>query len=83
MVRQFLFLEPVSLSVLSQHRVEAPYGVAGGAVGSLGRQVVTRSDGAEQELNGIDGCEIEPGDRLRLETPGGGGWGAEEIEGTE
>lgn len=82
-VRQFLFLEPVSLSLLSQHRVEAPYGVAGGGAGSLGRQVVTRSDGGEQELNGIDGCEIEPGDRLLLETPGGGGWGSEEIEETE
>jgi len=82
-VRQFLFLEPVSLSILSQHRVEAPYGVAGGRAGSLGRQVVTRSGGGEVKLQGIDGCEIEPGDRLLLETPGGGGWGVEETEEAE
>ena len=82
-VRQFLFLEPVSLSVLSQHRVEAPYGAAGGRPGALGRQVVMRSSGEEQSLSGIDGCEIEPGDRLLLETPGGGGWGKVEIEDAE
>lgn len=82
-VRQFLFLQPVSLSILSQHRVEAPYGVAGGRAGSLGRQVVRRSGGGEVELQGIDGCEIEPGDRLVLETPGGGGWGVEETEEAE
>jgi 5-oxoprolinase (ATP-hydrolysing) len=82
-VRQFLFLEPVSLSILSQHRVEPPYGVAGGSAGALGKQMVKRSGGEVHELRGIDGCEIEPGDRLLLETPGGGGWGAEEGEGLE
>lgn len=82
-VRQFLFLQPVSLSILSQHRSEAPYGVAGGGPGAPGRQVVKRSGGEEEKLQGIDGCEIEPGDRLLLETPGGGGWGGEETGGSE
>lgn len=75
-LRQFLFLEPVSLSLLSQHRRQAPYGMAGGGAGALGKQVVRRADGEEQDLQGIDGCEIAAGDRLVLETPGGGGWGA-------
>jgi len=79
-VREFLFLEPVSLTILSQHRVDPPYGAAGGGAGALGRQVVKRSSGEEQMLEGIDGCEIGPGDRLLLETPGGGGWGAAESE---
>ena len=76
--RQFLFLQPMSLSLLSQHRVEAPYGAAGGGAGALGRQVVIRSDGASEHLAGIDGLEVETGDRLVVETPGGGGWGEAE-----
>jgi 5-oxoprolinase (ATP-hydrolysing) len=80
-IRRFLFLQAMSLSILSQHRVEAPYGAAGGKAGALGTQAVVRADGAVEALSGIDGLEIEPGDRLVLETPGGGGWGSEEPGG--
>ncbi len=76
-VRELRFLAPVSLSVLSQHRVERPYGMAGGEPGARGRQRVIRAGGDEElELAPVDGCELEPGDRLVLETPGGGGWGS-------
>jgi len=75
-VRELTFLEPVSLSVLTQHRVEGPYGVDGGEAGAPGRQRVVRASGERVELGPVDGCELEPGDRLVLETPGGGGWGA-------
>jgi 5-oxoprolinase (ATP-hydrolysing) len=75
-VRELTFLEPVSLSLLTQHRVEAPYGAAGGQPGKPGRQRIIRADGEEIELKSVDGCEAEAGDRLILETPGGGGWGA-------
>ena len=74
-VREFTFLAPVSLSVLSQHRVQAPYGMSGGASGARGTQRVIRADGAVIHLESIDGCEVMPGDRIVLETPGGGGWG--------
>ena len=74
-VRELLFLEPLSLSLLGQHRVEAPYGMAGGAPGARGRQRVVRASGEVEELRPIDGREVGPGDRLVLETPGGGGWG--------
>jgi 5-oxoprolinase (ATP-hydrolysing) len=73
-----VFLEPVALSLLSQHRVEEPYGMEGGAPGARGRQRLVRADGEAVELGPIDGCDAAPGDRLVLETPGGGGWGAEE-----
>ncbi|MCJ7754443.1 MAG: hydantoinase B/oxoprolinase family protein, partial [Thermoanaerobaculales bacterium] len=76
LIREYEFLAPLELSILSQHRVSAPYGVAGGGDGAVGRQVVLRADGTRHELDGIDGCEVAPGDRLVLETPGGGGWGA-------
>jgi 5-oxoprolinase (ATP-hydrolysing) len=77
LVREFEFLEPLELSILSQHRVSAPFGMAGGGEGAVGRQVIHRGDGSRHELSGIDGCDVGPGDRLVLETPGGGGYGPE------
>jgi 5-oxoprolinase (ATP-hydrolysing) len=76
-VRELTFLAPVSLSLLTQHRVEAPYGVAGGEPGERGRQRLVRAAGEVVELAPVAACEAEPGDRLILETPGGGGWGEE------
>jgi 5-oxoprolinase (ATP-hydrolysing) len=77
-VRELTFLAPMSLSVLTQHRAEGPYGAAGGAPGARGRQRVIRASGELLELGSVDGTEVGPGDRLVLETPGGGGWGAPE-----
>jgi 5-oxoprolinase (ATP-hydrolysing) len=75
-VRELTFLEPVSLSIVAQHRRERPYGVDGGGSGASGRQRVVRANGEVVELAAVDGCEVESGDRWILETPGGGGWGA-------
>ena len=44
----------------------------------VGRQRLIRADGRTEELEGIDGAEIDTGDRLIVETPGGGGWGSDE-----
>jgi 5-oxoprolinase (ATP-hydrolysing) len=74
-VRELVFREPVSLSVLTQHRIAGPYGMEGGEPGAPGRQTVVRASGETFELKPVDGCEMTPGDRLVLETPGGGGWG--------
>jgi len=76
-VRELVFLEPMQLSVLTQHRIERPYGAAGGGPGEPGSQRVVRAGGEVVTLGPVDGCDVEPGDRLVLETPGGGGWGAE------
>ncbi len=75
LVRELLFLEPGSLSLLTQHRVVAPYGMAGGDDGACGSQRVVRAGGDVITLGPIDGCEIGAGDRLIIETPGGGGYG--------
>jgi 5-oxoprolinase (ATP-hydrolysing) len=74
-VRELTFLAPMSLSILSQHRVEAPYGMDGGEPGLRGRQRLVRNTGETEDLASVDGREVHAGDRLILETPGGGGWG--------
>jgi 5-oxoprolinase (ATP-hydrolysing) len=78
-VRELTFLAPMSLSVLTQHRAEGPYGMHGASPGAPGRQRVLRAGGTTVELASVDGIEVQAGDRLLLETPGGGGWGATEI----
>ena len=74
MVREFEFLDRLTVSLLTQHRVEAPYGMAGGESGACGRQVWV-SGGVEKELPSVVTFEVEAGDRVVIETPGGGGWG--------
>ncbi len=75
LVREITFLEPAELSLLTQHRVEAPYGLAGGEPGARGAQRVVRTSGEVFELGAIAGCAVATGDRLIVETPGGGGYG--------
>ncbi len=77
LVREIEFLAPLEFSILSQHRVSVPYGMAGGGEGAVGRQVIIGADGGRRELEGIDGVEVAAGDRVILETPGGGGYGSE------
>jgi 5-oxoprolinase (ATP-hydrolysing) len=74
-VRRIEFTEPMTVSTLSGHRRVPPYGMAGGSPGELGRNRVERADGSTVELAGCDSGEVEPGDTLVIETPGGGGYG--------
>ena len=81
-LRRIRFLEEMELTVLSQHRLIAPYGLAGGGPGRCGRNWVERACGAVHEMRGQDHCTVEPGDVFVLETPSGGGYGSPaEIEG--
>jgi 5-oxoprolinase (ATP-hydrolysing) len=73
--RELLFLEEVSLTLLSQHRKEAPYGVAGGKPGACGTQYIVRHDGSHEAIAGICQTVMQAGDRIIIETPGGGGFG--------
>jgi 5-oxoprolinase (ATP-hydrolysing) len=74
-VRRLRFLEPVEVSLLSNHRRVAPFGVDGGASGATGRNSVVRSGGAEERLGATVTVDLEAGDLLVIETPGGGGFG--------
>jgi 5-oxoprolinase (ATP-hydrolysing) len=76
-VRRLEFLKPLTLSLLSQRRgAHPPYGAAGGESGAVGRNTLVRKDGVRLALAGIVQVEVEAGDVLEIETPGGGGYGA-------
>ncbi|MEU6091304.1 hydantoinase B/oxoprolinase family protein [Streptomyces sp. NPDC047085] len=74
-VRRIRFLEPMTVSTLSQHRRVPPYGMAGGAPGALGANRVERTDGTVTDLGGSGSADVGPDDVLVIETPGGGGYG--------
>jgi len=74
-VRRIRFLEPMTVSTLSQHRRVPPYGMAGGGSGALGANRVEHADGTVTPLAGSDFADVAPGDVLVIETPGGGGYG--------
>ncbi|MGW6544204.1 hydantoinase B/oxoprolinase family protein [Streptomyces massasporeus] len=74
-VRRIRFLEPMTVSTLSQHRRVPPYGMAGGEPGALGANRVEHADGTVTELGGSDSADLVTGDVLVIETPGGGGYG--------
>ena len=74
-MREFEFLEPLTVSLLTQHRQSGPFGVDEGEAGQPGRQNLIRADGGEQVLPSSASISVGPGDRLRMETPGGGGAG--------
>ena len=73
--REFEFLEGMTVSMLTQRRKKGPRGKKGGAAGLPGRQDILRRDGSCEELPGICSFTVETGERVRIVTPGGGGWG--------
>jgi 5-oxoprolinase (ATP-hydrolysing) len=74
-VRRIRFLEPMTAVIVSSRRNIAPFGLAGGLDGALGRQWVEQRDGSIHAMTGTDRTELAPGDVFVIETPGGGGYG--------
>jgi N-methylhydantoinase B len=73
LIREFEFLSPARLSLLTERRGHRPWGLAGGFPGQAG---INRLNG--ESLPAKLECDVEPGDRLVIETAGGGGWGKRE-----
>lgn len=74
LLREIQFLAPADVGFLMTRHTLAPPGVAGGAAGKPGRLSLV-SKGRRKRLAARGRCRVEPGDVLRIETPGGGGWG--------
>jgi N-methylhydantoinase B/oxoprolinase/acetone carboxylase alpha subunit len=75
--RELEALEPVTVSLVTERRTSAPWGLAGGEPGAPGENWLL-PDGDESRAQPLgDKCtvELQPGDVLRVLTPGGGGWG--------
>jgi N-methylhydantoinase B/oxoprolinase/acetone carboxylase alpha subunit len=80
-VREYEAQTETAVTVLSDRRSRAPYGARGGGPGGMGRNtLVRRGSGTRETLGGKARLTLQAGDRLRIETPGGGGFGATESE---
>ena len=74
-VRELEATRPLRGSLLAQHRIERPYGLNGGGAGAVGLARIVRADSRVDALEGIAAFDLQAGDRLVIETPGGGGFG--------
>ncbi len=77
LIRELEFLAATDLSILSDRRSHAPWGLAGGGDARPGVNRA-RQAGVERTLPGKCELRLEAGDTVTLETPGGGGWGSDE-----
>jgi N-methylhydantoinase B len=74
-IREIEVLTDCDVTLLADRRSRGPWGLAGGNDGSAGTACILRSDGSIQPLPGKFSARLRPGERIRIETPGGGGWG--------
>ncbi len=75
LVREIELLAPAQVTILADRQKFAPYGLRGGEPGECGRASLIHRDGRVEELPGKCSLRAEAGDVIRIETPGGGGWG--------
>ena len=78
LVREYQALERMDFSLLTQNRSSGAAGARGGKPGMPGRQVRILKEGKVEPLEASAHFRAEAGDRLRVETPGGGGWGSDD-----
>jgi N-methylhydantoinase B len=76
LIREVEVLADCTLTVQSERREHPPWGLRGGHPGAVGRNVLRHADGTEVELPSKGTWQLHRGDRIRIETPAGGGWGA-------
>jgi 5-oxoprolinase (ATP-hydrolysing) len=76
LIRDIEFLHPLNVTILSERRIFPPYGMNGGLAGARGQNLLIRAHGEVIDLGGKNEARAEAGDRIRILTPGGGGWGS-------
>jgi len=79
-IREIEFLKKLRISILTQRRGQfAPYGINGGKPGKVGANYVLREGKEPDRLSNLETLEVDPGDVIRFETPGGGGCGEKRM----
>lgn len=76
LVREYLFHDDATVTLITERRRFAPWGLAGGEPGLPGRNILIRAEGEIVDLGSRAEVRVSLGDRVRVETPGGGGWGS-------
>jgi N-methylhydantoinase B len=76
-VREIEVLTDCEVTLLADRRSRGPWGLAGGADGAPGNTFITRSDGSVEAMPAKFSTRLRKGERITIETPGGGGWGCE------
>jgi N-methylhydantoinase B len=74
-IRELEVLTDCEVTLLSERREHAPWGLHGGGDGARGRTTVIRSNGISEQMSGKFSTRLRTGDCVRIESPGGGGWG--------
>ena len=74
-IREIEVMTEAEITLLADRRVRGPWGLSGGADGLPGNASVVRADGSIEKLAGKSNVRLSKGERIRIETPGGGGWG--------
>jgi 5-oxoprolinase (ATP-hydrolysing) len=74
LVREIRFLHPMQVSILSERRVFAPYSIGDACPGARGRNLLVRTNGTRVNLGAKNSITVQPGESIRIETPGGGGY---------
>jgi N-methylhydantoinase B len=75
-VREIEVLTDTEVTLLADRRSRGPYGLEGGADGALGGAAIVSADGSTQGLPGKFNVRLRKGESIRIESPGGGGWGS-------
>ncbi|HKD01275.1 MAG TPA: hydantoinase B/oxoprolinase family protein, partial [Terriglobales bacterium] len=75
-VREIEMLTDAEVTLLADRRKRGPYGLRGGHKGAAGRAEALRNDGTVETLPGKGSVRLKKGERIRVESPGGGGWGS-------
>jgi N-methylhydantoinase B len=74
-VREIEVLTESEVTLLADRRSRGPWGLDGGSAGLAGKAQILRGDGTSRDLPGKFNVRLKSSERIRIETPGGGGWG--------
>ena len=78
-VREIEVLADAEVTLLADRRTRGPWGLQGGEEGAPGKAAVVSADGTRRDLPGKFNVRLKKGDRIRIESPGAGGWGKKNL----